>query len=83
MATATAIRSLVRGIVGPELPSFANPTRYRSELDAAGFLQSPFCDKCPWDQDKAQIDTDHVVNYFNAVGHGVFNPASLALLGSW
>jgi MoaA/NifB/PqqE/SkfB family radical SAM enzyme len=63
--------------------SFANPTRYRSELDSAGLLQGPFCDKCTWDQDKAQIDKDHVVNYFNAVGHGVFNPASLALLGSW
>ena len=55
---------------------FANPTRYRSELDAAGLLQGPFCDRsAPGIKDKAQIDKDHVVNYFNAVGHGVFNPA--------
>ncbi len=62
---------------------FANPTRYRAELDSAGLLQGPFCEKCTWNQDTAQIDKDHIVNYFNAVGHGVFNPESLALLGSW
>jgi len=63
--------------------SFANPERYRSELTSAGLFQGPFCEKCTWNQDSAQIDKEHIVNYFNAVGQGVFNPASLALLGSW
>jgi len=63
--------------------SFANPERYRSELTSAGLFQGPFCEKCTWNQDTAQIDKEHIVNYFNAVGQGVFNPASLALLGSW
>jgi len=63
--------------------SFANPERYRSELTSAGLFQGPFCEKCTWNQDTAQIDKEHIVNYFDAVGQGVFNPASLALLGSW
>jgi len=63
--------------------SFANPERYRRELTFAGLFQGPFCEKCTWNQDTAQIDKEHIVNYFNAVGQGVFNPASLALLGSW
>jgi len=63
--------------------SFANPERYRRELTSAGLFQGPFCEKCTWNQDTAQIDKEHIVNYFNAVGQGVFNPASLALVGSW
>ena len=63
--------------------SFANPNAIEANSTSAGLLQGPFCEKCTWNQDTAQIDKDHIVNYFNAVGHGVFNPASLALLGSW
>jgi hypothetical protein len=63
--------------------SFANPERYQLALASSGLSKGPFCDKCPWDQEKAQVNTEHVVNYFDAIGHGVFNPASLALLGSW
>ena len=64
--------------------SFANPELYRSEQAATSAPgPGPFCEKCEWNQDNAQIDSEHLNTYFQAVGRDVFNPASLATLTSW
>jgi MoaA/NifB/PqqE/SkfB family radical SAM enzyme len=63
--------------------SFANPELYQVEQAANAPAPGPFCEKCEWNQDKAQIDNEHLSTYFQAVGREVFNPASLATLTSW
>jgi MoaA/NifB/PqqE/SkfB family radical SAM enzyme len=63
--------------------SFANPELYKIEQAASASGPGPYCAKCVWNQDNAQIDNDHLNTYFQAVGRGVFNPASLATLTSW
>ncbi len=63
--------------------SFANPELYRIEQAASAPGAGPFCEKCEWNQDKAQIDNEHLRTYFQAVGSQLFDPASLATLASW
>ena len=63
--------------------SFANPELYQVKQAANAPALGPFCEKCEWNQDKAQIDNEHLSTYFQAVGRGIFNPASLATLASW
>jgi hypothetical protein len=63
--------------------SFANPDLYKIEQPASAPGPGPYCAKCEWNQDNAQIDNDHLNTYFQAVGRGVFNPASLSTLTSW
>ena len=63
--------------------SFANPELYRIQQAASGPGPGPFCEKCEWNQDKAQIDNEHLSTYFHAVGDHIFNAASRATLSSW
>jgi len=63
--------------------SFANPELYQVENAVNAPAPGPHCARCEGNQDKAQIDNDHLITYFNAVGHGVFNAASRAILTSW
>ena len=61
--------------------SFANPEQYRAK-QASTLTPAPYCANCEWSH-KAQIDTEHLKNYFVIVGSDVFSPASVALLSSW
>ena len=63
--------------------SFANPELYRIEQAGSAPGAGPFCEKCEWNQDRAQINNANLSTYFRAVGPQVFNPASLATLMSW
>ena len=63
--------------------SFANPELYQVENAVNAPGPGPYCAKCEWNQEKAQIDSEHLVTYFHAVGHRVFNAASRAILSSW
>jgi len=63
--------------------SFANPEVYRSEQAGSAPGAGPFCEKCEWNQDRAQINNANLGTYFRAVGPQIFNPASLATLTSW
>ena len=61
--------------------SFANPEQYRAKQSST-LTPAPYCANCEWSH-KAQIDTEHLKNYFVVVGSDVFSPASVALLSSW
>ena len=63
--------------------SFANPKLYQVEHAANALTPGPFCATCEWNQDKAQIDNEHLITYFHAVGRHVFNASSRATLASW
>lgn len=63
--------------------SFANPELYKIERAASAPGPGPYCAKCEWNQDKAQIDNARLRTYFQATGRRVFDPASLATLTSW
>ena len=63
--------------------SFANPELYQIEQASTGLSKGPYCAKCDWNQDRAVIDKENLKSYFGAVGGGVFNPASIAVLSSW
>ena len=63
--------------------SFANPELYQVENAANAPAPGPYCAKCEWNQEKAQIDSDHLMTYFHAVGHHIFDDASRAILSSW
>ena len=61
--------------------SFANPEQYQVK-QASTLTAAPYCANCEWSH-KAQIDTEHLKNYFVVVGSDIFSPATVALLGSW
>jgi MoaA/NifB/PqqE/SkfB family radical SAM enzyme len=63
--------------------AFANPELFRVENAENAPAPGPYCARCEWNQDKAQIDNDHLLTYFHAAGNGVFNDASRAILSSW
>ncbi len=63
--------------------SFANPKLYQIEHAANAPAPGPYCARCEWNQDKAQIDNEHLITYFHAVGRRVFNGASRTILASW
>lgn len=61
--------------------SFANPEQYRVK-QASTLTTAPYCANCEWSH-KAQIDTEHLKNYFVVVGSDIFSPATVAMLSSW
>ncbi len=63
--------------------SFANPELYQVENAENAPAPGPYCAKCEWNQEKAQIDNEHLKTYFHAVGHRIFDDASRAILSSW
>ena len=61
--------------------SFANPEQYQVK-QASTLTAAPYCANCEWSH-KAQIDTEHLKNYFVVVGSDIFSPATVTMLGSW
>jgi len=62
--------------------SFANPELYQVENAVNAPAPGPYCAKCEWNQEKAQIDKEHLLTYFHAAGPA-FTDASRAILSSW
>ena len=63
---------------------FANPELYGSERQSREPGPSPHCEVCDRqeNQRRAHVDRDELWHYFTAVGPGVFNRASRAILSS-